>query len=775
MKEGVKKIFNGFLSLTLCSALTILVVRLFETLFLTYYNGALGQHLLNNILGGCFDIAYLALVSLVLFFPFYLFSKKTEKKTLLVFRVLYSIVALISMLLLGYFSQAGIPLDRVFFMYSMKEIMEIISSSQTTVWWMYLCIAFPPVFLFIISRKILKINKLYLTITAIVIIVCGALRLTCYDSTVNNRGYYEQSNKSCYFLKSLIQNWINALDNGVSAKKINKFRGYFPEDEFVSKDYPFLHKAKNEDVIGQYFDLGDEKPNIVMVVVEGLGRENSGKYSKYISTTPFLDSLAEHSLYWLNCMSTSQRTAGVLPALFGALPFGREGFMGYKLNAPSFNSLPKILAENDYDFAFYYGGNAEFDNMKDFVGLNGGTQGFAEKYADSDQRNEWGLYDKFLFSEAVKTIDFESDRPRLDVYLTLTSHMPWDYPNRDYYMDVYAKMESPEGKEHYYDALSTASYLYVDEALKQLITDYSNKPGFENTIFIITGDHNYYIYNYVLERYHVPLLIWSPMLKENKYFPAVVSHRDVAPTLLSMLSEKYDIETPDEVAWLNSSLDTASIFRSTTFSPQMDASRIVVNMIYRDNYVDNGNVYKIIYDDNQLKLANDNDKKDNVLDLFKLYKTLDKYVCDNDLLIKSQDRTPSSWIVVEEQDNTNDTLSTNGLYPLELVNMTLEERYKALKIDYNLDFIFNEKDVSEGLSMGLVTEILDTIGGLVYYGTNDIRVYDGIANKHYEFNETYKQSNYEFGDGYTMKVYLYNYNYVDFKITGMSKSVKVLY
>ena len=89
MKEGVKKIFNGFLSLTLWSALTILVIRLFETLFLSYYTGGIGGHLLNNLLGTCFDLLYLALASLVLYVPYYLFSRKSEKKTLLVFRVLY--------------------------------------------------------------------------------------------------------------------------------------------------------------------------------------------------------------------------------------------------------------------------------------------------------------------------------------------------------------------------------------------------------------------------------------------------------------------------------------------------------------------------------------------------------------------------------------------------------------------------------------------------------------------------------------------------------------
>ena len=764
----------GFVSLTLWSALTIVVIRLFEALFMTYYGDGFAAHLMNNILGLCFDISYFALASVALFVVYYLFAKLSESKTLLIFRILYTVVALIAMLLMGYFSQAGVPLDRVFFMYSLKEIMEIISSSQTTAWWMYLCIAFPPVFLFIISRKEIKINKLHIIISAIVIVVCGVMRLAFYDSTVNNKGYYEQSNKICYFLKSFAQGGQMSFEGQIPVKDIDLFRSYFPENEFVSYEYPFLSKEKKEDVIGRFFDLGDKKPNIVMVVVEGLGRENSGKHSKFISNTRFLDSLADHSLYWLNCMSVSQRTAGVLPALFGALPFGREGFMAYKRNAPSFNSLPKILEDNGYSFSFYYGGKAEFDNMNDFIEINGGTQGFAEKHSESKERNEWGLYDKYLFSEAVKTVDFESDKPRFDLYMTLTSHMPWNYPDKEKYMEAYEQMTSDEGKSHYYDVLATASYLYVDEAIKQLITDYSHEKGFENTIFIITGDHNYYVYNYVLERYHVPLLIWSPMLKENRYFPAMASHRDVAPTLISMLSEKYGITTPDEVAWLNTSLDTSSFFRSETFAPQMDASRNIVNMIYHDYYIDNGIVYNITYRNNELGLEKAYGNTDKINDFFNLYKAIDKYVCDNDLLVESKEEAPLVWHDIANMNTvTNDTLTTNETLPLELVHVGLKNNYKAVKIMFDFEMLFKEEDAKKGISIGVVTEIYKG-NDKIYSGLNEVRSFEELV-KRYEYNEVMRQNNYNYTDDCVLKIYLYNWNNLNLKIYDINSSVKVSY
>ena len=754
---------DRFLYLTFWAATAVLITRLFETVF--------GTHLLNNLLGACFDIAYLAAVSAVLLFVYLFFAKFSEKTTLLVFRILYSIVSLVAMLLVSYFAQTGAPLDRVFFVYSLNEIIEIISTSQTTEWWMYLCIAFVPCYLFLISGKKLKFNKISGLIAVVTVAICIVVRIVFYDSSIKNTGYYEQSNKILYFLRSLNQDEKLEYGEEIPMDVLSRFRGYFSENEFVSAEYPFLSKDKCNDVIGGFFDLSDEKPNIVMVIVEGLGRENSGKYSKYMSSTLYLDSLAEHSLYWLNCFSTSQRTAGVMPALLGSLPMGRDGFMAYKRNAPNFNSLPKILNENGYSFSFYYGGKSSFDNMNDFILLNGGDPDFSDQYDDAEERGEWGLYDDFLFAEAVKHVDFQSEKPRFDLYLTLTSHAPWIYPDKQEYINKYLEMSAKSEKKPYKDAIMAAVYLYVDDAIRQLIADYSKHEGFENTIFIITGDHNFY--NVPFEKYHVPLMIWSPMLKQSKYFPAIVSHRDFTPTLISMLSKKYSITKPDEMAWLNPPLDTTSVFGGKSFSPQMDASRNLVNMVWHDFFVDNNDVYKIVNKNNQLDLEPATDSIDEVLDLFNIYKAFDKYVCDNDKLIDIGEDNDFKWV---DYTNLNkiptDTLVTEGMYPLELINMMLDPDYDALRLHFGFDMVIDEKTAQEGLSLGVLTEIRDEKGSLVYSGTNDIRSFKELFKK-YEYTEILKNSNYNFKKGQTLRVFLVNWNYSMIKLANINNSVKI--
>ncbi len=65
--------------------------------------------------------------------------------------------------------------------------------------------------------------------------------------------------------------------------------------------------------------------------------------------------------------------------------------------------------------------------------------------------------------------------------------------------------------------LQYASILFADDAIKGFINSYTKRADFNNTIFLITGDHRMPEIPMVskIDRYHVPLLIYSPLLKRN--------------------------------------------------------------------------------------------------------------------------------------------------------------------------------------------------------------------------------------------------------------------
>src|SRR5690606_7231503 len=101
--------------------------------------------------------------------------------------------------------------------------------------------------------------------------------------------------------------------------------------------------------------------------------------------------------------------------------------------------------------------------------------------------------------------------------------------------------------------------LNADDALKGFFARYKQRPDFANTIFIITGDHSMpeILLQSKADRFHVPLLIYSPLLKESKRYSTTVSHFDVAPTLLAYYRNNYGLHTPKTVAWTTDGLKGA--------------------------------------------------------------------------------------------------------------------------------------------------------------------------------------------------------------------------
>ncbi len=677
-KTDIKDYVERLTSITICNIIAIGAIRLCETIFSTYYTGEFLKHVASNFKGLFFDICYL-LIFTIIFFP-----KRDNEKLTGIFRWTMAIVFTVSLLLVGFFAQSGFPLDRLIFVYTFDEIVETLTASNSTTWWIYACIIAIPAAYLALSKRQSKTGLATKAIVGLVLVAGLIVRISAYDNSAKNRNFAEESNKIGFFLRSSAT-MLNGekTENELNVEKVNEFQSLFPRHQFISERTPFLHMDNSENTLAPFFELGDQKPNIVIVCVEGLGRENSGTNSKYASATPFLDSLAKESLSWQNCLSTSQRTVSALPSILGALPFGTYGFMAMKSEAPEFHSLPRILEKNGYKFSFYYGGWGDFDDMGTFITLNNGSQYFEKKFDESAPRNEWGLHDKFVFEEAVKRIDFSDESPRIDFYLTLTSHKPWNYPDKEHYIELYRKECDLQGKPENPEYAAAASYLYVDEAIRLLIDKYSEKPGFGNTIFIITGDHNFNDNTFILERYHVPLIIWSPMLKTGKDIKAVVSHRDITPSLLALLKGKYDITSPQNVTWLNVGLDTAENFRSLLFSPQIDLSRELKLLVTNEYYIYGDEVYRFNFDNGAIGLTPIDDAAlcDSLRHLQKLYRDLDYFVCKNDALINKYMVRNVEQIANIEMSNETDSTTIRGEYT-DICNLPLTAKHDNLHIKF---------------------------------------------------------------------------------------------
>jgi uncharacterized sulfatase len=506
--------------------------------------------------------------------------------------------------LIYYFSETLNPLGADLFSYSEEEIKLIIGASGAANIWVTILAALFVYICFKVPSLFRNINWHISVLIIYLIISCFSWfynpfikpNINSYKKEIN---YFLSLNKLAYF-------YFNIKENEIQDSEI-AYDGFYFDDDLTGKsfryidpeNYPFLNIDTTQDVLSNYFNKSITRPNLVFIIVEGLGRSYSGVAADNGSFTPFLDSLAEHSLYWENFVSNGGRTFAILPAMFASLPFGEKGFLEYAENAPKHQSLIKLLNVNGYYTSFYHGGNSNFDYMDIFlkrqnIGRIIDENNFPKTYSKmphSAQNFSWGYGDVELFNYYFKLIDTVT-KPRVDILLTLSNHSPFKVIGLNTYRDKFEKrLEeldiSGEGKDSYSSYKDMYScVLYSDDAIRNFINKYKKRKDFNNTIFIITGDHRMpeIPIDRRIDHFRVPLLIYSPMLKRKASFKGVSSHLDITPTLISYLKLNYKIKRPLQQAWLGADLDTSRFFTSRKFIPMMRNKNELQDFIDRSIY-----------------------------------------------------------------------------------------------------------------------------------------------------------------------------------------------
>jgi cellulose synthase/poly-beta-1,6-N-acetylglucosamine synthase-like glycosyltransferase/phosphoglycerol transferase MdoB-like AlkP superfamily enzyme len=418
------------------------------------------------------------------------------------------------------------------------------------------------------------------------------------------------------------------------------------------QNYPFLHiNDSTKDVLSPFFIQTTTPPNIVLVLVEGLGRAFTNQGAYLGNFTPFIDSLSKKSLYWTNFLSEGGRTFAVLPSLLGSLPFGSNGFTELGENMPEHFSLPGLLKKNGYNTSFYYGGDAHFDNMDIFlqkentVSVND-EKTFPAGYVKMPGENgfSWGYGDKELFRRFFETKK-KLQQPYLDVVLTVSTHNPFLINEQEKYLQRFESRMTELGlsdevkkQDRNYNK-QYASILYTDDAVRDFISQYKQRPEFANTVFIITGDHRMpeIPMSSKIDRYHVPLLIYSPLLKRTARFSSISTHFDIAPSLTAWLRKSYQLNIPDTVSWIGTGLDTARQFRNIHAYPIMQTKTEMIDFVMGDYMLNGENLYRI---NNTMDLSAEN----NPAKLKELKAAFNRFKNRNDIFKRTLKMLPDSLL-----------------------------------------------------------------------------------------------------------------------------------
>jgi uncharacterized sulfatase len=646
IKQKLRDGFRGYLPFVWVLLLMQFLFRLFE--FLAAAGNAYDIPFSDFAIGFLFDMLF-AFSFAALIFPLYLLLFIGNRKIADVFTGLILLLTFLSSYgLERYFTTVFYPLDKVFFSYSLQEILLIGETGGRfdigTVLVFLLMLS-----VLVISYYLLKRRRFPLfvqSLTLVLMVVSSTLGSAiiknsqkkcpelCFQNRINKTDYFMREAFSYFYTEKVLDN--QSLDADV----VESFRKAYPGRVFSSGEYPLLYTADTASALSPFFRKGAQPPNFVFIIVESLTRCYSGPGAWAGSYTPFLDSLMRHSLYWTDFTSTSERTVGVLPGIFGSLPSAKEGFAALGGKMPLHLSLINILEKNHYRTEFFYGGEPSFDNTNVFLSRQGLGMIQSGTYYKKDGQVFWGLNDSLVYAKSLDYRDRQEDKqPFLSIYLTLSTHGPFDFPGRKsierFLLDDWSKGFNEKQKKHLKKYLSKlASYYYTDAQIRNLFYGLKARGKLDNTIFIVTGDHGVVqvCTENPVKRYHVPLLIYSPLLKRPKTMAAINSHYNITPSVLSYLHQQYDIELPGRVHWLGGELDTTDELRSRIPVPIMQLNRSVEEVLYGDYFLSKGKLYRA--EKNMAMHPEHNDSLQNALQAWlDAYLRINRYVCDNNRLI----------------------------------------------------------------------------------------------------------------------------------------------
>ena len=281
------------------------------------------------------------------------------------------------------------------------------------------------------------------------------------------------------------------------------------------------------------------KKNVVILILESF----SASYSGYLteiqggrreSYMPFLDSLMQESLVFRHCFANGRLSIDALPSVMCGIPAIIESFTLTPYSNNDVRGLARELGECGYSSAFFHGAQRNSLALAGFAHKTGFQQEFSrESYGnESDFDGTWGIWDE-PFLQYFKDGIGKLPEPFLASVFTLSSHHPFAVPEQ--YEGVFQPGTMPIHR----------CVRYSDYAIRRFFEEASKEPWYENTIFVITGDHTsrtdapeYMTLNGV---FTIPILFYTPDGSLKGLREGIAMQLDIKPTILSYLG--YDKPT----------------------------------------------------------------------------------------------------------------------------------------------------------------------------------------------------------------------------------------
>lgn len=266
-----------------------------------------------------------------------------------------------------------------------------------------------------------------------------------------------------------------------------------------------------------------QRPDILFIVLESFSATLVEDLGGEPGVTPNLSRLAKEGILFTNFYANSFRTdRGLVSVLSGYPAQPNTSIMKYPAKSQSLPSISKTLKGEGYDIEFLYGGDADFTNMRSYFVSAGFDRIVSDQdFPVKDRLSKWGANDAVGFDRLTALIKEQKQQPFMKLFLTLSSHEPFDVPYKKY-SDPYVN-----------------SVAYTDSCLGVFVSELKKSPQWDNTLLVLLPDHAfrypYTLSNFEPQRHHIPMIWAGGAVLKRDTIDVYGSQIDLAATLLSQM------------------------------------------------------------------------------------------------------------------------------------------------------------------------------------------------------------------------------------------------
>jgi len=347
------------------------------------------------------------------------------------------------------------------------------------------------------------------------------------------------------------------IRGGVTVSTMNVGRAYFSENqrlnhaavnpvfsllESLSKQsdfanqYRFMNKGQAARLFGELMAqkscheteriLRTTRPNVLFIVLESFSTHLMSHFGNRQGITPNLDHIAADGLLFTHFYANSFRTdRGLVSILSGYPAQPTTSIMKYPHKTQTLPSIARTLRQKGYGTHYYYGGDADFTNMRSYLVSSQFETIVADKdFPVTSRLSKWGVPDHLVFERLLHDLQQAPARqaPNFTVLQTSSSHEPFDVPF------------------HRFANKKLNAFAYTDSVVGRFINEFRKMPAWENTLVVLVPDHQgcwpENLGNFTPDRFRIPLILTGGALATNGHINATFgSQIDIAATLLAQM------------------------------------------------------------------------------------------------------------------------------------------------------------------------------------------------------------------------------------------------